>query len=75
MMNLNPQLRGMIDLNPQLREMMQNPEILRQLMNPETMQVYSIWKPKYCILVADLYIVSKIMGGFWICMYACILQA
>lgn len=34
----------MVDLNPQLREMMQNPELLRQLMNPETMQVLSLSK-------------------------------
>lgn len=39
-LNLNPQLRAMVDLNPQLREMMQNPELLRQLTNPETMQVF-----------------------------------
>ncbi|CAH8305628.1 unnamed protein product [Eruca vesicaria subsp. sativa] len=37
-MNLNPQLRTMIDSNPQLREMMQNPDSLRQFSSPEMMQ-------------------------------------
>ena len=39
LMNLNPQLRTMLDSNPQLREMMQNPDFLRQFSSPEMMQV------------------------------------
>lgn len=68
-LNLNPQLRAMVDLNPQLREMMQNPELLRQLTNPETMQVFpfrslqkhtltqhTIYAGLYCLVLVFVYI-------------------
>lgn len=39
MVDMDPQLRGMVDANPQMREAMQNPELLLgQLASPD-MQV------------------------------------
>jgi len=37
-MNMQPQLRGMMNQNPQFREMMQNPEFIRQMSSPESLQ-------------------------------------
>ncbi|XP_064960878.1 ubiquitin domain-containing protein DSK2a-like isoform X2 [Musa acuminata AAA Group] len=38
MLDLNPNMRGLLESNTQLREMLQNPDFLCQLMSPETMQ-------------------------------------
>lgn len=36
--NMNPQLRSMMDANPQFREVMSNPEMRRQMFDPANMQ-------------------------------------
>jgi hypothetical protein len=39
LLNMNPNVRNMMESNTQMREMIQNPEFLRQLTSPETLQV------------------------------------
>jgi len=38
LLNMNPNVRNMMESNTQMREMFQNPEFLRQLTSPETLQ-------------------------------------
>ncbi|EER92919.1 hypothetical protein BDA96_01G552500 [Sorghum bicolor] len=38
LLNMNPNVRNMMESNTQMREMIQNPEFLRQLTSPETLQ-------------------------------------
>uniref|UniRef100_A0A7I4EFD6 Uncharacterized protein n=1 Tax=Physcomitrium patens TaxID=3218 RepID=A0A7I4EFD6_PHYPA len=37
-MNMQPQLRAMLNQNPHFRDMMQNPDFIRQMINPESLQ-------------------------------------
>ena len=39
LLNMNPNVRNMMESNTQMREMIQNPEFLRQLTSPKTLQV------------------------------------
>ena len=39
LLNMNPNVRNMMESNTQMREMIENPEFLRQLTSPETLQV------------------------------------
>jgi hypothetical protein len=39
LLNMNPNVRNMMESNTQMREMIQNPEFIRQLTSPETLQV------------------------------------
>jgi len=38
LLNMNPNVRNMMESNTQMREMIQNPEFIRQLTSPETLQ-------------------------------------
>lgn len=38
-MNMQPQLRTMLNQNPQFRDMMQSPDFIRQISSPESLQV------------------------------------